>query len=452
MLRRPDRLGKVLSQGPDSCHKGVTLLCRNRVDNLWQVSTAERERTTPLSGLHAADLVIVGGGFTGCSAALAAAELGARAILLEARDIGHGGSGRNVGLVNAGLWLPPREVARAIGEQQGARLNAALAAAPDLVFDLVERYAIACEARRDGTLHCAHAPSGLRDLEDRHAQQREAGAPVTLLSAEQARTRTGSPVLHGALHDARAGTIQPLAYVHGLARAARQAGAVLHEHSPVTGIRHEAGAWQVETGQGAVTSKALLVATNAYHLPMEGWQAPETAALHFFQMATDPLPDLLSQDVLPGGEGCWDTATVMTSFRRDAAGRFILGAMGLPERGGRALHEGWARAKLARLFPQLAGSRFAHAWSGRIAVTRDHIPKIVAPGPDALAVFGYSGRGIAPGTLLGRQAARALVSRPNAPMALDVLADYSERATMLRSLTYETGARAIHALERLLLR
>ncbi|MFP4274257.1 MAG: NAD(P)/FAD-dependent oxidoreductase [Paracoccaceae bacterium] len=422
------------------------------MESLWQITSEERVAAPALNGNHKADLVIVGGGFTGCAAALEAAGQGARTILLEAAEIGHGGSGRNVGLVNAGLWLPPREVARAIGPERGARLNAALAEAPELVFDLIDRHRIACEPRRHGTLHCAHAPSGMRDLENRHAQQRTAGAPVTLLSAQEARDRTGSPRVHGALHDARAGTIQPLAYVHGLARAAMAVGAVLHQHSPVSSIRREAGAWRVETGQGTVTARALLVATNAYHLPMEGWQAPETAVLHFFQMATDPLPEAISETVLSGGEGCWDTATVMTSFRRDAAGRFILGAMGLPERGGRALHEGWARAKLARLYPQLDGIRFAHAWSGRIAVTGDHIPKIVAPGPDALAVFGYSGRGIAPGTLLGRQAAQALVTRPNAPMALDVLPEYRERGTRMRSLTFETGARAIHALERLLMR
>lgn len=413
--------------------------------NLWDASAAEDFAARPLDAAVQADLAVVGGGYTGLSAALHAAEAGARVVLLEAGRIGAGGSGRNVGLVNAGLWLPPEDVAAALGPEEGAALNAALAAGPAEVFGLIERHGIACEPVRAGTLHCAHAPGAMADLRRRHAQAAAAGAPVALLDAAEAQARTGSPAVHGALHDARAGTIQPLAYARGLARAAQGAGAHLHEDSQVTETEYENGVWRLRTGQGgAVTARRLLMATNAYHRAPRGTDLPRTATLHFFQLATAPLPPGELAGVLPGGEGAWDTGTVMTSFRRDAAGRVILGGMGRPEGLARTFHHGWARRKLGQLFPSLAGVRFEHAWSGRIAVTGDHLPKVLRLGRGGLAVFGYSGRGIAPGTVLGRAAAEALVEDREAALPIAARDAYDDPAPRLRSAIYEAGALAWH--------
>lgn len=415
--------------------------------NLWETSSTERISAPPLEDEVTADLAIVGGGYTGLSAALHAAERGARVVLLEADRFGAGGSGRNVGLVNAGLWLPPGELMATLGQDAGTRFNAAMGQGPETVFGLIERHGIACEPVRAGTLHCAHAPAGMGELRRREAQGLAAGAPLTLLSAEEARARTGSPAVHGALHDARAGTIQPLAYARGLARAAQEAGAHLHEASQVTETKYENGVWRLATARGGrVTARRLLFATNGYHRAPRGGELPRMAVLHFFQLATEPLEERRIAEVLPGGEGAWDTGAIMTSFRRDAAGRVILGGMGQPEGPARALHHGWARRKLAALFPALAGVRFAHEWSGRIAVTGDHIPKVLETGRGALAIFGYSGRGIAPGTVLGHAAAEALIEdRPDA-LPLPACNDFADTAPRLRSLIYEAGALGWHLL------
>ncbi|MCB2143729.1 MAG: FAD-binding oxidoreductase, partial [Rhodobacteraceae bacterium] len=203
------------------------------IQNLWRMTCGPALNLAPLAGDTTADVAVIGGGFTGLSAALHLAEAGARVVVLEAETVGHGGSGRNVGLVNAGLWTPPDEVEAALGSEEGAALNRALAAGPDLVFDLIARHGIECEAVRNGTLHLAHNASGLRDLQSRHAQQARRGAPVRLLDAAETARRVGTDRFPGALWDGRAGTIQPLAYAMGLARAAIAAGAVLHEASPV---------------------------------------------------------------------------------------------------------------------------------------------------------------------------------------------------------------------------
>ncbi|MCM2561090.1 FAD-binding oxidoreductase [Lutimaribacter sp. EGI FJ00015] len=411
---------------------------------LWAASCTEEVPATRLSGEHGADLVVIGGGFTGCAAALEAAGQGARVIVLEAETVGHGGSGRNVGLVNAGLWLPPDQVEAKMGAEAGQRLNAALADGPAQVWEMVDRHAIACEATRAGTLHCAHTPKAMSELQARHRQQAARRAPVALLDAPEARGRLGSDRIHGALHDARAGTVQPMGYVRGLARAAAGLGAQIVQGAPVTAMARDGDGWRVDVPGARVRAGALLLATNAYHRPTQGARLPPMTPVNFFQLATVPLSSNAAGSILPGGEGAWDTGLIMTSYRKDAAGRLILGAMGKPDAVG--LHRSWAARALARLFPQAAGAGLEYFWSGRIAMTGDKIPKIQRLGPGGYAVFGYSGRGIAPGTVMGRACARALLTGDESGLPLAPVDRHDESWTVLRGLYFEAGARLLHGL------
>ncbi len=416
--------------------------------NLWRASAKEDFATAALNDALTADLVIVGGGYTGCSAALHAAEAGASVVVLESETVGHGGSGRNSGLVNAGLWLPPDEVEKILGPEQGKRLNKLLAAGPDLVFSLIEKHAIECDAVRNGTLHCAHAPSGMRDLESRYNQQIAREAPVKLLSREEAIERTSIETIHGALFDARAGTIQPLSYCRGLARAATAAGARIFERSPALAVAHDAAGWRVTTQYGEVRAPRLLIATNAYHRPADGVAPVEYTPVHYFQLATKPLSDNLARTILPGGEGCWDTAPVMSSYRLDAAGRFIVGGIGALNHAGQGIHRAWAERKLATLAPALARQPIEHAWFGRIAMTADHVPKIKSLGGAGYQVFGYSGRGISPGTTFGRALAKALLSNDGSALPIDPIDDYAEPLHRVRQGYYELGATLTHLVSR----
>ena len=300
----------------------------NRQTNLWWASSREHFDAQPLAQDTTVDLAVIGGGFTGCSAALSAAELGASVCLLERNEIGHGGSGRNVGLVNAGLWLPPDTVTAQMGEQDGLKLISALGEAPNTVFSLIEREGIECEAIRNGTLHLAHAPSGLTDLADRHAQGCRLGAPLELLDQQETSHRTGSKVFHGALFDPRAGTIQPLSYCRGLARAAAAHGAQVHERSEATNIEFENGTWSLQVNGQVVRAKALLMATNAYHHGIHTPFEPTYSMVSYSQFATKPLTEQDRATILTGGEGCWDTAMVMSSLRTDQQDRLIVGGLG----------------------------------------------------------------------------------------------------------------------------
>ena len=187
--------------------------------NHWRNAAVEQVAFPPLTDNITVDLVVIGGGFTGLNAARVAAREGLRVCLIEANTIGHGGSGRNVGLVNAGLWLPPDQIKETLGDARGERLITDLGRGPDRVFDLIKTYEIQCDAHRSGTLHLAHSSQSISDLRAREKQWQSRGAPVTLLDGQTTAHHVGSDMYHAALFDARAGVIQPLDYARGLARA-----------------------------------------------------------------------------------------------------------------------------------------------------------------------------------------------------------------------------------------
>lgn len=412
-------------------------------NSLWSDTAPVTPEWAPLDESITAEVVIIGGGFTGVSAAYHLASNGVSVVLLEANTIGHGGSGRNVGLVNAGLWTPPDQVEEKIGQAAGRHLNAELASAPDLVFNLITDLQIRCEATRQGTLHCAHSAAGLQDLEARFAQQVARDAPVKLLDAAETARRTGTEAYHGALWDARAGTIQPLAYVQGLAQAAAAQGALIFEHSSAIEVQQTGVDWRIRTERGTVNAARLIQATNAYGC--DGAAENAIVPTHYFQLATAPLPSTLRDEILHGGEGCWDTALIMSSFRMDAAGRMVFGGLGDLNGFGCGAHKAWARRSLAALFPKLADTPFVQSWTGRIAMTSNYLPRVEHRGTNGVSIFGYSGRGIGPGTLFGRAAARWAMEQGAFPVA--IAEPKRERNAVAKSIYFETGATLSHLIK-----
>ncbi|MEM6913383.1 MAG: FAD-dependent oxidoreductase, partial [Pseudomonadota bacterium] len=178
---------------------------RKTAISLWDASAVEKEYSKPLDGDVTVDVAIVGGGFTGLSTALHCAEKGLSAHVLEANQIGYGGSGRNVGLVNAGVWHPPAKVREKLGETYGPRFVEQFGAAPEKVFSLIERHQMRCEVTKTGTIHAAHAPSGFEELKLRFAEWERLGAPVKLLQRDEVGDKIGTTAFYGGLIDGRAG-------------------------------------------------------------------------------------------------------------------------------------------------------------------------------------------------------------------------------------------------------
>lgn len=411
--------------------------------SLWDLTAPEPDVTgSAFEPGMTADVVVVGGGYTGLSTALHCAGAGLSVLLLEAERIGHGGSGRNVGLVNAGVWLPPAEVRRALGDEYGPRFLRCFSDGPQTVFDLIEKHQIRCEATRNGTIHAAHAPSGMAGLRARHQEWQRVGEPVDLLTREEVTALTGLRAFHGGLFDHRAGTINPMGYCRGLARAALAAGAKICTGLRVTGLAREGDGWKVETAQGAVTAKNVVLGTNAYTDGLWPGLGRTFRTLHYFQVVTEPLGEE-ADGILPGGQGLWDTGTIMVSIRRDAAGRILLGSMGrifgTPDSG---ISARWARRQLRRLLPELREVALEQAWHGKFAMTSDHLPRIHRLAEGLWTPIGYNGRGITTGTIFGQAMAGVLTGEDPATLPLPVTDARPEPAARLVAGVYEAALAA----------
>ena len=417
--------------------------------SLWDVSAEEPDIRNPMTGDAKADVAIVGGGFTGFSTALYCADKGLSAHVLEARHIGFGGSGRNVGLVNTGVWHPPAAVRKKLGDTYGPRFVKCFGEGPSKVFGLIEKYQIRCEVTRTGTIHAAHAPSGLNDLKARHKEWTRLGEPVDLLSAEEMVEKTGTGAFYGGLLDHRAGTINPMGYCRGLARAAQGAGAEISTGVCAINLRRDGEQWVVETDKGTVRAKYVVLGTNAYSDALWPGLNRVFTMIHYFQLATGPLKADMSH-ILPDRQGIWDTGRIMFSIRRDMSDRIVIGSMGTVVGSvGRGLSQRWANKQLKRLYPELGSVAFEKAWHGRIAMTPDHLPRIYQLAPNLLTPVGYNGRGITTGTIFGECMAQLIsgMDPANLPLPITRLSTVSSAPIMSR--LYQTAFTANQILRSL---
>ncbi len=372
--------------------------------SLWEATAAPAPHFPPLHGTVRTQVAIVGAGYTGLSAALHVAQAGHEVVLIDSHTPGWGASGRNGGQVIAGVKHDP-EFLLARFPNSGPRMLQTVGAAPDLVFDLIARHAIDCDAVRSGWLQLAVSDATLAILHDRVRQWRERGADVTLLGAADTARLTGTQAYAGAMLDRRGGTVQPLAYARGLAAAAVAAGARLFAATRATGLGRDRAGWRVRTEAGMILAERVILATNAYADRLHRGLRRSVVAVPSWQVATDPLPDAMLRDILPERQAGSDMHRLLRYFRLDSAGRFILGTRG-------AYRDPQPAAVLRRmcdaaaaLYPHLRDTRFTYQWGGMVAVTPDHLPHLHVLAPGLFAGLGYNGRGVAMATSMGRELA-----------------------------------------------
>jgi glycine/D-amino acid oxidase-like deaminating enzyme len=412
---------------------------------LWEQVTPRQIPPLPLRDEISVDVCVIGGGITGLSAALHLLEAGTSVAVLEASRIGTGGSGRNVGLVNAGSWITPDAAAQVLGPGVGERFNSVMGQAPALVFALIEKYAIDCQARHVGTLHMAHNGTGAQDIQARHDQWRRRGADVELLTGALCQEYCGTDRIATALLDRRAGTLNPMAYTVGLGESVIRLGGQIFQHSPVEAVTRQDARWQVSTATGVVIADKVVVATGAY---TEGeWAGIRQNFFkgYYYNVASEPLTSSVASEVLRHGQGSWDTRTVLSSIRRDNEGRLILGSMGKMNNKPDWFIRSWADRIQRHYFPQLGKVRWQMHWTGCIDFTPDHMVKLFEPAPGLVAANGYNGRGNTTGTVMGKAFADYLIKDDPDALPIPFAPAPALKSAGLRALAYETGFNLYHA-------
>ncbi|MDG1708424.1 MAG: FAD-binding oxidoreductase [Emcibacteraceae bacterium] len=410
-------------------------------NSLWNLSRHSQVEVNILDHETTTDVAIIGGGFTGSSAALRLAENGVDVAVIEAEYSGFGGSGRNVGLTNAGLWINPSDVEKAVGSKYGERLNKLLSDAPSLVHQLIDDHGIECEAVRNGTLHLAHSEKGLDDLKKKKDQAGKRGVELELLGKDAAFELSAAENYLGAILDKRAGTIQPLEYCHGLMLAAKNAGARIYNGTPAQDIFNVGGKWYIKTEKGLLKADKVLIATNAYLSNILPELKPTFTPMYYCQMASEPLSAEQLEHYLPGKNGTWDTRMIMRSYRTDAAGRLIIGTIGNIFMDKAPLLTSWANKMLRDTFPKVGPVDWSYKWSGRIACSKNYVPNFHHLGTGLYSINGFSGRGISPGTALGMEMADFIMGEKKAEdLPLPLKTPENVPFNFLREAFYETGS------------
>lgn len=413
---------------------------------LWSTLVDDAPQYTKIQNDKNVDVCVIGAGFTGLSTAIHLAEKGYRVAVLEANRIGAGGSGRNVGLVNAGTWAQPDELNKFMGEKAGEKLTKALGAAPKLVFNTIDRFNIHAQDTRTGNLHMAHNREGEDDVDMRYQQLSRRGENVEVLTGSKCHEYCGTTSINKALLDKRAGTVNPYAYVTGLAKAATRLGVEIFEHSSVSGIVKQDQKWCVQSQYATITAEKVVIATNAY---TEGEWNDILKTIYFvqyYQIASEPLTSEKADKILPYRNGSWDTRLALSSIRRDKDGRLLLGTVGAYQ-GKSGIYQSWANLMKDKYFPQLGKVNWQYQWTGKFGFTTDHIMRIFEPAPGIVAATAYNGRGITTGTMMGKAFAQYLQDddREKLPLPFAKLEDNQLSFRNARALMYDTGIALYHA-------
>ena len=390
--------------------------------SLWAAATPPGPDLPELTGTQQADVVVIGAGFTGLSTALHLREAGVDVAIVEAAEPGWGASGRNNGQVIPTLSRPDPDDIIARHGAVGERFVGLLRDSASTLFDVARRYKIEAEQEQAGWVQPVHSPGRIKIAERRVRQWSKLGAPVELLSREQARDMTGSDAWHGGFWNKTGGHINPLALARGLAHTALDLGARIYARSPAVSFERRGDRWVVKTETGEISGRALVVATNAYSGEFSKSLVPQIAnevmPVLSWQMATQPLSDNVRKTIIPCRQALSDTHGKLYFARYDARNRLVTGGAVIgpgnkPERLKARVTE-----RLQRLWPQIGDVSFDYVWNGYVGMTTDFLPRIHKLGPNAYGWTGCNGRAVALTIALGEQLAKAVRGVPDHELAL----------------------------------
>ena len=376
-------------------------------DNYYRAKLGEVPAHPPLAEHITADVCVIGGGFTGVSAALHLAQAGARVVLLEAETIGFGASGRNGGQIHTGFRQTQAELEHWLGNVHARDLWALAEESRTLLPELSARHGIDC-ALKSGLVIAAHDRAAAREVaEDTEYLRAHYGYDkARMMETNETARALGTEVYPAARFDSGGGHLQPLAFARGIAAAAVKAGARLHEFNSVRLLERAPSQLRVLCDGGSIVSERVILACDAFSGALAPELAPYIAHVESFMTATEPLPEDLYQAVLPCDAAVADTRHVLDYYRKSEDRRMLFA--------GRETYwtvprdvASMVRPRMVRVYPALKSVRTEYAWSGTVGITRTRMPHVGRLGERILFAHGYSGQGVALANLGGKLLAEA---------------------------------------------
>jgi len=371
--------------------------------SLWGKTAPKLPTLETLREDTTADIAVIGAGFCGLSSALHLSEAGVNVTVMDAHEPGWGASGRNGGQVIPGLKIQPDEIESRYGEERGKTIVDTVSAAPKLVFDLIEKHGIDCDLRKTGWIQLAKGPNGAETTDTHVEQWSKRSVELETLDRSDIAKRVGTEAYASGFIDMRGGNLHPLKYARGLVNACIKQGVKIYHNSPAVSVERAGDKWLVKTAEGSVAADKVLVCTNGYTGNMLPGLSDSIVPVLTGVVATDPLSDNLKNKILPERQGVADTRRLLSWFGIDKADRLIFGSRINSQKelidesnftfGIRRLHE---------IFPEVSHLKLHHMWTGRVALTLDHVPHIHKLADGLYSGLGFNGRGVAMASMFGK--------------------------------------------------
>jgi gamma-glutamylputrescine oxidase len=361
------------------------------------------------AGAISCDVCVVGGGYSGLSAALHLAQAGYDVVLLDAQRVGFGASGRNGGQVGTGQRIGQDDLEGLVDLSQAHALWDLSLESVGLVRDLIEKHNLDCgwfdgiieaDHRARNVPHSHEYADKLRNEYDYHL--------IRPVGRDEMRSLVGSSAYYGGTLDMGGGHMHPLRFALGLARAARDAGVRIYEHSKVTSVTPDG---KVGTDQAQITAKHVILGCNGYLGALNGHVAQRVMPINNFIAATEPLSDAKARNLIRDNHAVADSKFVINYFRLSEDNRMLFGG---GESYGYKFPKDIAktvRKPMLQIFPQLKDTKIDYAWGGTLGITMNRMPHFARVSDRVLSISGYSGHGVAVATLAGKLAAQAVAGQ-----------------------------------------
>jgi gamma-glutamylputrescine oxidase len=363
----------------------------------------------PLEGSCRTDVCIIGGVYTGLSSALHLAKRGYKVVLLEARKVGWGASGRNGGHLGSGQRKDQIALEKMLGSSHAHQLWELAQEAKAVSRSLIAEYGIDCDLK-SGAAHPNHKPGYAAETRAfvEHLRNHYGYDQIEYLETDEMAAIVGSNNYHGGSMDHGAGHLHPLNYVLGLAHAAKQNGAILHESTVVEGYQ-EGSTIKVTTNRGIVEADSIVLACNGYLGKLDRRLSGKIMPINNFMVATEPLDEERVNEINPKDIAISDSRFVINYYRLSADKRLLFGGGENYSQNFPQDIESFVRKPMLEVYPQLADTRIDYAWGGTLAVTLNRMPHFGRLGKhNTYFAQGYSGHGVALSTLAGKLIADAI--------------------------------------------